>query len=99
MLTLDDSVAPTHTDIVDSYLTLMTSAKLELTLLGCDSQKMDVSRSVFVQRHGLKQNVVAGCILCNLLVQVDNLIDLGTNLKRVGVHLLADFALKALPVV
>jgi hypothetical protein len=63
------------------------------------SQQMDVSRGVFVKRHGLKQNVVASGVLGNLLMQIDNLVDLLLDLKRVGVHLFADFALEALPVV
>lgn len=33
LFTLDDSVTSTHTDIVDSNLTLMSSTKLELSLL------------------------------------------------------------------
>lgn len=33
LLTLDDSVAPAHTNIVDSHLTLMTSSQFEFTLL------------------------------------------------------------------
>lgn len=60
---------------------------------------MDVSGGVFVKRHGLQQNVVASGVLGNLLMQIDNLVDLLLDLKRVGVHLFADFALEALPVV
>jgi len=36
----------------------MASSKLELTLLGGDSEQVDVSGGVLVKGHGLKQDIV-----------------------------------------
>lgn len=60
---------------------------------------MDISGSVLVQGHRFEQNVVTSCVLGNFRMQIDNLVDLFTNLKRVWVHLFADLTLEALPVV
>ena len=43
LFALDDCVASTDTDIVDTHLTFMTSTKFELTLLGSHSKQVDVS--------------------------------------------------------
>jgi hypothetical protein len=60
---------------------------------------MNISRSVLVERHRLKQNIVACSVLGNLLMQIDNLVNLLTDFKRVGVHLFADLTFKSFPVV
>ena len=43
MFALDDSVTAANTNIVNSYLTLMTTSKLELGLLRCHGQQVNVS--------------------------------------------------------
>ena len=96
VLTFNDCVTSAHTDIINSDLTLMTSTKLELRLLWRYRQKMDVSRSVLVKRHRFKQNVIVFHI--HLFWQVDDLVNRPTNLERVWIHMLADFALETLPV-
>lgn len=98
LFTLDNGVAPTHTDIVDSNLTLVSSSQLELSLLVRNRQQMDVSRCVLVQRHRLQQYVVALGLRGNLIDQIDNLVDGHTDLEGVWVHLLANFTFETLPV-
>ena len=58
---------------------------------------MHITGVVLVKRHGLKQNVVV-VVVVNVLGDVHNLVDVLLDLERVWVHLLADFALEALPV-
>lgn len=99
LFALDDCMTSTNTDIIDSYLTFMTSSKLELSLLWSNSEQMNVSRSIFVKRHTLKQNIVACCILSDFLMQINNLVDLHVNFERVGIHLFADLTLKSFPVI
>ena len=42
LLALDDSVASTDTDIVDSHLGLMTTSKLEFGLIRSHRQQVDI---------------------------------------------------------
>ena len=58
LLALDDGVAATDTDVVDTHLTLMAAPQLELRLFWCHREQMDVSRGVLVERHRLEQNIV-----------------------------------------
>ena len=58
LLALDDGMAPAHTDVIDPHLRLVAPTKLELGLLVGYGQQVDVSRGIFIQRHGLQQNVV-----------------------------------------
>ena len=43
LLTFDDGVTSGYTDVVDSHLRFVTTTKLELSLLRCDRQEMNVS--------------------------------------------------------
>jgi hypothetical protein len=96
LLALDDCVAPTHTDVVDSHLALMPSSKLELRLLGGNCEQMDVSGSVLVQRHRLKQNIVV--VAGHLLRKINDLVYRPLDFEGVGIHLLAYLAFETLPV-
>jgi hypothetical protein len=58
---------------------------------------MDIAGVVFVKRHRLKQNVVA-VVAIDVLGDVNYFMDGVSDLEGVWVHLLADFALKTLPV-
>ena len=51
LLALDDSVASTDTDIIDSDLGLMTTSKFEFSLLRSHCQQMDIPRSILIERH------------------------------------------------
>ena len=86
----------TDTNVINSHLTLMASAKLKFRLFRSDRQKMDVSRGVLVQRHGLEENIVV--VIIHLLRKVNDLVYVSPYLKGVWIHLLADFALKTLPI-
>ena len=97
LLALDDGVEARHTDVVDSDLRLVASSELELRLLRSHCQQVHISRVVLVERHRFEQDVVVR-VASDVLVDVDYLEDLSANLEGVGVHLLADLALKTLPV-
>ena len=90
-------MAAADTDVIDANLRLVATAKLELGLLWCHRQQMHITGVVLVKRHGLEQNVVV-VVVVNVLGDVHNLVDVLLDLERVWVHLLADFALEALPV-
>lgn len=98
LLALDDCVAPTHGNIVDPHLTLVASTELELSLLWCHLEQVDVPRGILVERHGLQQDVVAVGLSGNLIGLIDNLVDGGTNLEGVWVHLFAYLTFESLPV-
>lgn len=98
LLTLDDSMASTHTDVVDPNLGLMATTKFELGLLGGHCQKMDIPRGILVQRHGLEQDVVTRRLSGDLVSLINNLVDGWSHLEGVWIHLLADLALESLPV-
>ena len=98
LLALDDCVASTHGNIVDPHLTLVASTELELSLLWCHLEQVDVPRGVLVQRHGLQQDVVAVGLSGDLIGLIDNLVDGGTNLESVWVHLFAYLTFESLPV-
>ena len=87
-----------YTYIVDSYLRLVPSSKLKLVLLWSDYQKMDVTRSVLVKWHGLKQDVVSSTNLLNFLGQINNLENSLFDFEGVGIHVLADLTFESLPV-
>ena len=74
----------------------MASAQLEVTFLVSDRQHMDVSRSVFVQWHGLEEDILAFGLR---LVYINQFEESLAFLKDIWVALLADFAFKFLPVV
>ena len=59
LLALDDRVASTDTDVVDTHLGFVATTKFELSLLRSHCQQMDVSTRVLVKRHRLKENVVS----------------------------------------
>lgn len=86
----------TDTNVINSHLTLMASAKLKFRLFRSDRQKMDVSRGVLVQRHGLEENIVV--VIIHLLRKVNDLVYVSPYLEGVWIHLLANFALKTLPI-
>jgi hypothetical protein len=58
---------------------------------------MNVSRVVFIKRHGLEEDVVA-CHLGRVVTKISYLIDFLAYFKGIWVHLLANFALKPFPV-
>ena len=76
----------------------MASTQLELGLLWSHSQQMDVSGSVFVEWHGLQENVVTVSLRCDFISLIDDFVDGLTNFESVWIHLLANFAFESLPV-
>ena len=96
LLTLDDCMTATDTNIVDSDLALVAPAKLELRLLGSDCEQVDVSGGVLVEGHRLQQNIVV--VVIHLLREIDDLVDVSLYLEGVRVHLLANLAFETLPV-
>jgi hypothetical protein len=98
LLALDDSVASTDTNIIDSNLGLMSTSKFKFGLLRSHRQQMDIPRSILIQRHGFKKNVVTRSLRRNFISLINNLVDNRSDLESVWVHLLADFALESLPV-
>ena len=91
-------MAPTDGDVIDPHLRLVASAQFELTLVGGHSQEMDVSRSVFVKRHGLEQDVVGTRGLLDLLRHVDNFEDSLVDFESIWIHVFADLTLEPFPV-
>ena len=59
---------------------------------------MDISRVIFVQRHGLEQNIVTLGLRRNIINELQVLVNTVFDLKCVWVHLLANFTLESLPV-
>jgi hypothetical protein len=59
---------------------------------------MDVPRGVLVKGHRLKQDIISGGLSGNFVGLIDNLVDCGSDLESVRVHLLADLALESFPV-
>jgi len=59
---------------------------------------MDISRVIFVQRHGLEQNIVTLGLRRNIINELQVLVNTVFDLKCVWVHLLANFTLEFLPV-
>ena len=98
LFALDDSVAPTHTDVVDPDLRLVAPSQLEFTLIVGDREQVDVPRGVLVQRHRLKQDIVSSLCLGNLVGHINNLENSLFNLEGVWIHVFADLALESLPV-
>lgn len=96
LLALNDSVTPTHADVVDTNLTFMSTPELELWLLWSHSQKMNISRSILVKGHRFQENIVV--VVVHLLREIDNLVDGPLDLEGVGVHLLANLAFETLPI-
>lgn len=84
------------TYIIDTHLTLVASAKLELGLFGGDSEKMNVPGSVFVKRHRLQENIVV--VVIHLLREINDLVYRSLDLECVRIHLLAYLAFETLPV-
>jgi len=97
-LTLNNGVAPTHTDVVNSHLTFVAATKLELALLRSNSEQMDIPGRILVERHGLEEDVVGIGLSSDFLGQIDNLVDHVCNLEGVWVHGLANLALESLPI-
>ena len=52
MFAFYNCMASGNTDIIDSHLRFMTSTKFKLSLFWCDSQQMNISTGILVQRHG-----------------------------------------------
>ena len=98
MLTLDNGVTSTDTNIVDSHLGLVSSSELEFVLVRGNNQQMDVSGRVLVEWHGLEQDVVGSTHFLDFLSQIDDLEDSLLDFESVGIHVLADLAFKSLPV-
>lgn len=59
---------------------------------------MDISRVIFVQRHGLEQNIVTLGLSRDVVYELQVLVDTVFNLEGIWIHLLADFTLEFLPV-
>lgn len=59
---------------------------------------MDVSRSVLVQRHGFKKNVVSIGLSSDFISLIDDFVDGLSNFKSVRIHVFANFAFESLPV-
>lgn len=76
----------------------MASTQLELGLLRRDSQQMDVSGSILVERHGLQKDIVTVSLRCDFISLIDDFVDSLTNFESVWIHLLANFAFESLPV-
>ena len=91
-------MAPTYWNIVDSYLTFMTSSQFEFGLLRSYSQQMDVSWGILIKWHWLKKNVVAICLSCDFIGLIYNFVDGFVNFESVRIHLLANLAFKSFPV-
>lgn len=96
MFAFDDCVTSANTDVINSYLTLVSSTKFELRLFWSHRQQMNVSRSIFVKRHRLKKNVVV--VNIHLLGEIYYLVYVSTNLEGVWVHLFTNFTFETLPV-
>lgn len=96
MLAFDDCMTSTHTNVINSDLTLMTSSEFELRLLRRYCKQMNVSWRVFIEGHRFKKNIVVFHI--HLLWKVDDLVDRPANLESVGIHVLADLAFETLPI-
>ena len=76
----------------------MASTQFEFGLLRRNSQQMDVSGSVLVEGHGLKEDVVTVSLRCDFISLIDDFVDGLTNFESVWIHLLANFAFESLPV-
>lgn len=98
MFAFYDCVTSGNTDIIDSNLRFMTSTKFKLSLLGCDSQQMDIPGSILVQWHGFKKNVVGLSWGSDFINQINNFVDCFTDFECVWVHLFANLAFKSFPV-
>ena len=59
---------------------------------------MDISRVIFIQRHGLEQNIVTLGLRRNVVYELQVLVDTVFDLESIWIHLLADFTLEFLPV-
>ena len=88
----------TYTYIVDSNLTFMSSSKFKFTLLIWNSKQMNISWSVFIKRHRLKQNIIRVSAWCYFINQIYNFVNFLANFECIRIHLFADFALKSLPI-
>lgn len=59
---------------------------------------MDISRVIFVQRHGLEQNIVTLSLRRDVINELQVLVNTVFDLECVWIHLLANFTLEFLPV-
>jgi len=59
---------------------------------------VDISRSVLVQRHRFKEDIITLRLRSNFVYKVDNFVNFIANFEGVWIHLFADFALKPLPI-
>jgi hypothetical protein len=59
---------------------------------------MDISRVIFVQRHGLEQNIVTLGLRRDIINELQVLVNTVFDLECVWIHLLANFTLEFLPV-
>lgn len=98
LFALNNSVTSTDTYIIDSNLTLMSSSEFKFTLLIRNCKQMNISRSVFIKWHGLKQNIIRVSARCYFINQIYNFVNFLANFESVWVHLLADFAFESLPI-
>lgn len=51
MLALNDSMTATNTNVVNTYLTLVSATQLELRLFGRHREQVNITRRVFVEGH------------------------------------------------
>jgi hypothetical protein len=58
---------------------------------------MDVSGSIFVQWHRLKQDVVGGSLGCNFF-KINNFVDFLVYFECVRIHLFTNFTFESLPI-
>lgn len=76
----------------------MASSQLEFWLFGSNCKQMDISRVIFVQRHGLEQNIVTLGLRRDIINELQVLVNTVFDLECVWIHLLANFTLEFLPV-
>lgn len=91
---LDLRMATTNRDVVDTEITLVSSSKLEYLLLGRRSNYVDNTRVVLLLVETLEHKVIS-----LLLLVLDQVVVPALRFQHQWVRLLADLALKRLPVV
>ena len=87
-------MASRNANVVNSHFRLVASTHVKGTLLSWKAQDMYCSRSVLLQRQGFHHYKVSGGRLLYLHQFIDSIV----HFKEIGVSLLANFALKDLPV-
>lgn len=93
-----DCMTSANTYIVNSNLTFVTTSQFEFTLFWRHCEKMNISGSVLIERHWLKQDVVRVCTRCYFINQINNFVNSFLDFKGVWIHLFTNFALKSFPI-